>query len=66
MATEKNPLKKSSRELLALFLLPGSARTPLLNVDEIKEILESPQAEEKPEGKAPPRRDDPNETPRDH
>lgn len=41
MATEKIPLKKSSRELLALLLSPGSTSAPLPNVDEIKEILKS-------------------------
>ena len=43
MATEKHPLKQSSRELLALLLSPGSTSAPLPNVEEIKEILESRQ-----------------------
>jgi hypothetical protein len=41
MATEKHPLKQSSRELLALLLSPGSTSAPLPNVDEMREILES-------------------------
>jgi hypothetical protein len=54
MATENHPLKQSSRELLALLLSPGSTRTPLLNVDEIKEILESsePASADEKDGRA--------------
>jgi hypothetical protein len=63
MATEKHPVKQSSRELLALLLSPGSTRTPLLKIDEIREILESRErasADEK-DGRAitpPPRSND--------
>jgi hypothetical protein len=41
MATEKHAPKESSRELLELLLSPGSTRVPILNVEEIKQILDS-------------------------
>jgi hypothetical protein len=67
MATEKHPLKKSSRDLLALLLSPGSTSAPLPNVDEIKEILKSrePALADEKDGSIthPPHS---NDIPRDH
>jgi hypothetical protein len=64
MATEKHPLKESSRALLALLLSPGSARTPLLDVEEIKEILESHEPESpSKDGKATARSSHSDDTP---
>ncbi len=68
MATEKLPLKKSSRELLALLLSPGSTSAPLPNVDEIKEILKSrePASADEKDGRAITLSPHSNDTALDH